>query len=79
MLWFLSRTCQAFLGLNKLKIFRDTFGIDSRTDRYDGLGYGSDEELIADVAKVDAMNDGKGATEMQALIAYLQQLGTHLK
>jgi len=25
------------------------------------------------------MNDGKGATEMQALIAYLQQLGTHLK
>ena len=37
------------------------------------------EELQADIAKIEAMNDGKGATEMQALIAYLQQLGTHLK
>ena len=39
----------------------------------------SDAELQADVDKVNAMNDGKGATEIQALIAYLQQLGTHLK
>ncbi|MGY8878760.1 MAG: cytochrome-c oxidase, cbb3-type subunit II, partial [Pseudoalteromonas sp.] len=44
-----------------------------------GLGYGSDEELKADVEKVNAMNNGEGATEIQALIAYLQQLGTHLK
>ncbi|MAD04076.1 cytochrome-c oxidase, cbb3-type subunit II [Pseudoalteromonas shioyasakiensis] len=65
--------------LKKLQIFRDSFGIDKASDRYDGKGYGSDEELQADIAKIEAMNDGKGATEMQALIAYLQQLGTHLK
>ncbi|HCV03438.1 MAG TPA: peptidase S41, partial [Pseudoalteromonas sp.] len=65
--------------LKKLQIFRDSFGIDKSSDRYDGKGYGSDEELKADIAKIEAMNNGEGATEMQALIAYLQQLGTHLK
>ncbi|WP_166420796.1 cytochrome-c oxidase, cbb3-type subunit II [Pseudoalteromonas sp. Z1A8] len=77
--WLAENTLDTSLTLKKLQIFRDNFGIDSRTDRYDGLGYGSDEELQADVDKVNAMNDGKGATEIQALIAYLQQLGTHLK
>jgi cytochrome c oxidase cbb3-type subunit 2 len=65
--------------LKKLQIFRDSFGIDKASTRYDGKGYGSDEELQADIAKIEAMNNGEGATEMQALIAYLQQLGTHLK
>ncbi|MBH0028609.1 MULTISPECIES: cytochrome-c oxidase, cbb3-type subunit II [unclassified Pseudoalteromonas] len=77
--WLAENTLDTSLTLKKLQIFRDNFGIDSRTDRYGGLGYGSDEELQADVDKVNAMNDGKGATEIQALIAYLQQLGTHLK
>ncbi len=65
--------------LKKLQIFRDSFGIDKNTDRYNGLGYGTDEELQTQVDEINAMNDGQGATEMQALIAYLQQLGTHLK
>ena len=77
--WLAENTVDTSLTLKKLQIFRDTFAINPENPKHPGLGYGSDEELIADVAKVDAMNDGKGATEMQALIAYLQQLGTHLK
>ena len=77
--WLAEDRVDTSLTLKKLKIFRDTFAINPQNPAHPGLGYGSDEELIADVAKVDAMNDGKGATEMQALIAYLQQLGTHLK
>jgi cytochrome c oxidase cbb3-type subunit 2 len=77
--WLAENTLDTSLTLKKLQIFRDTFAINPENPKHPGLGYGSDEELIADIAKVDAMNDGKGATEMQALIAYLQQLGTHLK
>ena len=77
--WLAENTVDTSLTLKKLQIFRDTFAINPENPKHPGLGYGSDEELIADVAKVDAMNDGKGATEMQPLIAYLQQLGTHLK
>ncbi|MBY6185506.1 cytochrome-c oxidase, cbb3-type subunit II [Marinobacter hydrocarbonoclasticus] len=47
----------------KLKLFRDQFGVP----------YGSDEEIEKDAASV------KGKTEMDAIIAYLQVLGTALK
>ncbi|MBY5920400.1 cytochrome-c oxidase, cbb3-type subunit II [Ferrimonas balearica] len=47
----------------KLKLFRDQFGVP----------YGSDEEIEKDAASV------KGKTEMDAMIAYLQVLGTALK
>ncbi|WP_417347449.1 cytochrome-c oxidase, cbb3-type subunit II [Ferrimonas sp.] len=49
--------------LKKLQIFRDQFGVP----------YGSDEELKKDVESI------KGKTEMDALVAYLQSLGTALK
>lgn len=77
--WLAENTVDTSLTLKKLQIFRDTFAINPKNPKHLGLGYGSDEELQADVDKVNAMNDGKGATEIQALIAYLQQLGTHLK
>ncbi len=48
---------------DKLKLFRDQFGVP----------YGSDEEIEKDAASV------KGKTEMDAIIAYLQVLGTALK
>ncbi|ADN76107.1 cytochrome c oxidase, cbb3-type, subunit II [Ferrimonas balearica DSM 9799] len=47
----------------KLKLFRDKFGVP----------YGSDEEIEKDAESV------KGKTEMDAIIAYLQVLGTALK
>ncbi|TKB57449.1 cytochrome-c oxidase, cbb3-type subunit II [Ferrimonas aestuarii] len=49
--------------LKKLQIFRDQFGVP----------YGDDEALAKDVESI------KGKTEMDALIAYLQSLGTALK
>lgn len=48
---------------DKLKLFRDHFGVP----------YGTDEEIQQDADSV------KGKTEMEALIAYLQSLGTALK
>ncbi|MBY5991608.1 cytochrome-c oxidase, cbb3-type subunit II [Ferrimonas balearica] len=48
---------------DKLKLFRDHFGVP----------YGSDEEIEKDADSV------KGKTEMDAIIAYLQVLGTALK
>ncbi|MBQ4848219.1 cytochrome-c oxidase, cbb3-type subunit II [Pseudoalteromonas sp. MMG013] len=77
--WLDSTKVDTSLTLKKLQIFRDNFGIDKASPKYDGKGYGDDNELLAQIAKVDSMNNGTGATEMQALIAYLQQLGTHLK
>jgi cytochrome c oxidase cbb3-type subunit 2 len=75
--WLATTQVSTELTLDKLKVFRDNFGINQ--EEYPGRGYGTDEELKADVATIDAMNSGEGATEVQALIAYLQQLGTHLK
>ncbi|WP_028115453.1 cytochrome-c oxidase, cbb3-type subunit II [Ferrimonas senticii] len=49
--------------LAKMQLFRDNFGVP----------YGSDDELAKDVASI------QGKTEMDALIAYLQVLGTGLK
>lgn len=74
--WLATAEVDTTHTLKKLQVFRDNFGINQ--DNYDGkvgkpLGYGSDAELQADVDSI------KGKTEMEALIAYLQQLGTHLK
>lgn len=75
--WLAENTLSTEHTLKKMKVFRDNFGINQ--ENYPGRGYGSDAELEADIAKVKEMNGGQGATEIQALIAYLQQLGTHLK
>ncbi len=61
--WLAENKLDGELTLKKLQVFRDSFGVP----------YGSDEELKADVATV------VGKTEMEALIAYLQVLGTALK
>ncbi|MBQ1782813.1 MAG: cytochrome-c oxidase, cbb3-type subunit II [Gammaproteobacteria bacterium] len=61
--WLDKNTLDGELTLKKLQVFRDSFGVP----------YGSDDELKADVATVI------GKTEMEALIAYLQVLGTALK
>lgn len=69
--WLSTTTVNTTHTLKKLQVFRDNFGINQAA--YPGRGYGSDDELQADI---DSMKD---KTEMEALIAYLQQLGTHLK
>lgn len=61
--WLAENKLDGKLTLKKLQVFRDHFGVP----------YGSDVELQADVATV------VGKTEMEALIAYLQVLGTSLK
>ncbi len=61
--WLAENKLDGELTLKKLQVFRDSFGVP----------YGSDDELKADVATV------VGKTEMEALIAYLQVLGTALK
>jgi cytochrome c oxidase cbb3-type subunit 2 len=75
--WLSKTTVDTSLTLKKLQIFRDNFGINQQN--YPGRGYGSDADLQADIDTVRAMNGGQGATEIEALIAFLQQLGTHLK
>jgi cytochrome c oxidase cbb3-type subunit 2 len=75
--WLSKTTIDTSLTLKKLQIFRDNFGINQQN--YPGRGYGSDADLQADIDTVRAMNGGQGATEIEALIAFLQQLGTHLK
>ncbi|ATC98578.1 MULTISPECIES: cytochrome-c oxidase, cbb3-type subunit II [Pseudoalteromonas] len=69
--WLATNKVDTTHTLKKLQVFRDNFGISQ--EAYPGRGYGSDEELQADVKSIE------GKTEMEALIAYLQQLGTHLK
>jgi cytochrome c oxidase cbb3-type subunit 2 len=69
--WLATNKVDTTHTLKKLQVFRDNFGINQ--EAYPGRGYGSDAELQADVDSI------KGKTEMEALIAYLQQLGTHLK
>jgi cytochrome c oxidase cbb3-type subunit 2 len=69
--WLAKNEVNTTHTLKKLQVFRDNFGINQ--EAYPGRGYGSDAELQADVDSI------KGKTEMEALIAYLQQLGTHLK
>lgn len=61
--WLAENHLDGKLTLKKLQVFRDYFGVP----------YGSDEQLQEDVASV------VGKTEMEALIAYLQVLGTSLK
>ncbi|USD39622.1 MULTISPECIES: cytochrome-c oxidase, cbb3-type subunit II [Ferrimonas] len=61
--WLDENTLDGESTLKKLQIFRDNFGVP----------YGSDEELQKDVESI------KGKTEMDALVAYLQSLGTALK
>ncbi|BDY04996.1 cytochrome-c oxidase, cbb3-type subunit II [Ferrimonas sp. YFM] len=61
--WLEDNTLDGKSTLKKLQIFRDQFGVP----------YGNDEELKKDVESM------KGKTEMDALIAYLQSLGTALK
>ncbi|SDJ27738.1 cytochrome c oxidase cbb3-type subunit 2 [Ferrimonas sediminum] len=61
--WLDENTLDGKSTLKKLQIFRDNFGVP----------YGSDEELQKDVESI------KGKTEMDALVAYLQSLGTALK
>lgn len=61
--WLAENKLDGKLTLKKLQVFRDAFGVP----------YGTDEELSADVATV------VGKTEQEALIAYLQVLGTALK
>ena len=61
--WLAENKLDGKLTLKKLQVFRDHFGVP----------YGTDAELQADVATV------VGKTEMEALIAYLQVLGTSLK
>jgi cytochrome c oxidase cbb3-type subunit 2 len=75
--WLSKTTVDTSLTLKKLQIFRDNFGINQQN--YPDRGYGSDADLQADIDTVRAMNGGQGATEIEALIAFLQQLGTHLK
>ncbi|TKB50448.1 cytochrome-c oxidase, cbb3-type subunit II [Ferrimonas sediminicola] len=61
--WLEENTLDGVSTLKKLQIFRDQFGVP----------YGDDEALKKDVESI------KGKTEMDALIAYLQSLGTALK
>lgn len=61
--WLAENKLDGKLTLKKLQVFRDHFGVP----------YGTDAELQADVATV------VGKTEMEALIAYLQVLGSALK
>ncbi len=61
--WLAENKLDGKLTLKKLQVFRDHFGVP----------YGTDAELQADVASV------VGKTEMEALIAYLQVLGSALK
>ncbi len=61
--WLAENVLDGKLTAKKLKLFRDYFKVP----------YGSDEEIEADAATV------VGKTEMDALIAYLQSLGTALK
>jgi cytochrome c oxidase cbb3-type subunit 2 len=75
--WLSKTTVDTSLTLKKLQIFRDNFGINQQN--YPDRGYGNDADLQADIDTVRAMNGGQGATEIEALIAFLQQLGTHLK
>ncbi len=61
--WLAENKLDGKLTLKKLQVFRDHFGVP----------YGTDAELQTDVATV------VGKTEMEALIAYLQVLGSALK
>ncbi len=61
--WLAENEVSSKHTLKKLQVFRDQFGVP----------YGDDEALQKDVDSL------KGKTEMDALIAYLQSLGTALK
>ncbi|GAA5187928.1 cytochrome-c oxidase, cbb3-type subunit II [Ferrimonas gelatinilytica] len=61
--WLAENEVNSKHTLKKLQVFRDQFGVP----------YGDDEALQKDVDSL------KGKTEMDALIAYLQSLGTALK